>query len=128
MFTLKNILRANASSCIIFGLIFLLFPTNIAVFLGSNEPIPEVILLVLGAALIVNGLHLLWASFKALPSKLLILYFSMGDFIWAVCSTALLIVGVWITTTLGALITILVAVMVATFGILQIIKRKKMSN
>jgi len=128
MITLKTVMRANATSCIIFALTFLLIPAEVATFLGRDTPVPETVLLALGIVLIANGFHLLWASFKPLPSKLLILYFSIGDFIWFFASTSLVILGIWITTESGATISILVAMMVAAFGVLQIVKRIKMSN
>ena len=128
MITLKTVLRANAASCIIFALTFLLQPTQVATFLGHDTPAPETVLLVLGVVLMVNGFHLLWASLKPQPSKFLILYFSIGDFIWFFASTSLVILGVWITTESGVTASILVATMVAVFGALQIAERKKMGN
>lgn len=126
MITLKTVLRANAASCIIFALIFLLIPIEVATFLGQGKPAPEIALLVLGAVLITNGFHLLWTSFRSLPNKYLVLYFAMGDFIWVLASSILMILGIWITTGVGIVASILVAIMVGTFGILQIVKRKKL--
>ena len=128
MITLKTVLRANATSCIIFGFIFLLIPTKIALFLNDKDVLPDTAIIILGAVLLLNGIHLLWASFREYPSKYLILYFSAGDFIWTICSIVLLILGTWITTTLGVITSILVAVMVSVFGLLQIIKRREMCN
>jgi len=128
MITLKMVLKANATSCILFAMIFLSVPLKTALFLGGDEPAAEIVFSLLGAILLFNGLHLIWASFKPLPSKFLILYFSIGDFIWAILSFALLFFGIWITTTVGAILSILVALMVTTFGVLQMIKRKGMGN
>jgi hypothetical protein len=36
--------------------------------------------------------------------------------------------GTWVTTTLGVITSILVAIMVSVFGVLQIIKRREMCN
>ena len=128
MITLKTVMRANAASCIIFALIFLLKPTEAATYLGRDTPAPETVLQVLGVVLMANGFHLLWASLKPLPSKLLVLYFSIGDFIWFLASISLVILGVWITTESGAAASILVAIMVAAFGVLQIANRKKLDD
>ena len=128
MFTLKNVLLANAANCIIFGLIFLLFPMKVALFLGGETHFPELILQILGAVLVINGLHLIWASLQQKPNKFLILYFSFGDFLWAIGSSVLLLMGLWITTMAGIITTILIAIIVLIFGLLQIIKRKAMCN
>lgn len=124
MITLKNVLRTNAMSCLVFGLIFLSIPLDIAIFLSNNAPFPEIILQALGAVLIFNGLHLLWASTQDKPNKLLILYFSMGDLLWAAGTAVLLGLGIWITTTAGIIASVLVALMVTLLGILQLLKLK----
>jgi hypothetical protein len=124
MITLKTVLRMNATSCIIFAIIFLLMPTEVASFLGQNKAAPELLLLVLGLILLTNGLHILWVSWQLKPNKYLVLYFAVGDFIWVVASIILVSQGMWITTTLGIFISLLVAMMVGTFGVLQIMKNK----
>ncbi|WP_426370062.1 hypothetical protein [Pseudocolwellia sp. HL-MZ7] len=128
MFTLKNVLMANAISCIIFGLIFICLPIKVAVFLGGDTHFPELILQILGVVLVINGLHLIWASLQQTPNKWLILYFSFGDFLWAISSSFLLLMRLWITTMAGIITTILVALMVTVFGIMQIIKSREMCN
>ena len=92
---LKTILRLNASSCLGFGALFLALPQFVATFLGS-PPAPPWLIGVVGAALIVNGLHLLHASRRTLPPKILILYFSGGDFAWGLGTIALIASGLWI--------------------------------
>jgi len=121
-------MRANAASCIGFGFIFFIFPAEVSGFLSTNMKVPEIILFVLGIGLFINGVHLVWASFKPLPSKQLVLYFSGGDYIWVLGSVYLLLSGIWITTSIGILVTILVSGMVGSFGILQMLKRKEMGN
>lgn len=123
MITLKKVLTLNAASCIFFGLIFLLFPIKITNFLASNGHMLEMVLMVIGAILFVNGCHLLWASFQSSITKYLIWYFSIGDFIWVLFSLALLITGIWVNTIVGVIAAILVAVMVGTLGALQLIKQ-----
>ena len=80
MFSLKNVMRANAISCLVFGVLFVLLPKLVAIFLGGSSPAPHLYILVLGIVLIVNGFHLLWASRAPLPQKNLVIYFSTGDF------------------------------------------------
>lgn len=128
MITLNHVMKANAVSCIAFGLIFLIIPSDVNMFLSTDMSAPKTILLILGAGLIVNGLHLIWASLKPRPSKLLVLYFSIGDYIWVLASISLLLLGVWITTTAGVITTLIVSTMVGVFGTLQIIKRKEIGS
>ena len=128
MFSLKTILRANAASCLVFGALFALLPSQVTIFLGGSSPAPDVLVLIIGIVLIVNGLHLTWASTIPLPRKELILYFSIGDFIWVIASIGLIITGLWITSVEGVLSTIAIAIMVGIFGILQMIYRKAMGE
>lgn len=124
MLSLKNIMRANATSCIGFGGLFALKSSSVASLLSDTSPAPQSIIMILGLLLIVNGLHLLWASRVTLPNKSLILYFSIGDYIWAVTSLGIILSGIWITTTIGMLLTIAVAIVVGFFGFLQMAGRK----
>ncbi len=128
MITLKTVLRANAMSCIIFGVIFVLAPMAVAQFIGGNNPAPELALTVLGIILLVNGAHLVWASFKELPHKFLIMYFSIGDFLWAIMTVILVAFNLWITTLEGVIASLLIAVGVASLGVLQLFKRKAMGS
>lgn len=128
MFSLKNVMRTNATSCLVFGGLFALRPSLVANFLGGASPAPKIYILILGILLIVNGLHLLWASSIPLPQKRLILYFSTGDYLWVIGSMGLIVSGVWITTTGGVLVASAVAVMVGLFGVLQMTSRKAMGH
>ncbi|MFT5674975.1 MAG: hypothetical protein ACI808_000904 [Paraglaciecola sp.] len=128
MVTLSNIMRVNAFSCIGFGITFFLFPGKVGSFLSSDMKIPEVILLFLGVGLFFNGIHLLWASFGSTPSKKVVLYFSIGDYIWVIGTSYLLLFGIWITTPMGIWVTILVSGLVGAFGILQMLKRNEMAD
>lgn len=128
MITLKTVMRANAASCIIFALIFLLNPAATAAFLGGEIPAPDLVFLILGAVLMFNGLHLVWISSNPMPNKLWVLYFSFGDFLWVIATAVLLFSGIWITTGIGMIASILVAAVVGIFGVLQMIERKKMGH
>ncbi len=123
MLNLKNLMRMNATSCLLFGALFTLFPSEVATYLGGASPAPQLLILALGGALIINGLHLLWATTKPLPTKAIVLYFSAGDAIWVIATTGLLFSGLWITTTDGIITAIAVAVMVGFLGVMQMLKR-----
>lgn len=120
-------MRTNAISCLGFGVLFVLLPKLVANFLGGASAAPQIVILILGVLLVVNGLHLLWASRAALPHKYLILYFSIGDFIWVIVSMGLVASGVWITTLGGVLAACAIAVMVGLFGVRQLMRRKAMA-
>ena len=126
MFTLNNIMRANAISCIVFGLVFLLMPINVIVFLGTDSQLPEIVLQILAIGLIANGLHLIYESLAIIPRKAMVYYFSIGDFIWVIGSVVLLFFGNWITTSTGIAATLAVSIMVATFGLLQLLKSREL--
>lgn len=128
MLSLQNVMGANAMSCLVFGVLFALQPNLVATFLGGESAAPQLYIMILGILLILNGLHLLWASKISLPKKALVLYFSVGDFIWVVASVALVILGVWITTNIGIIVTCVVATMVGLFGVLQMKARKAMGH
>jgi len=120
MLSLKNIMRANAISCVAFGSLFAIKAKSVAVFLGGSEHAPQWLILGLGVLLIINGCHLIWASKIETPKYWLRVYFSMGDFIWVIASVVLIISQLWITTSLGITAAIGVAAMVGLFGVLQI--------
>lgn len=128
MITLSNVMKANATSCIGFGAIFSLFSEQVSHFLSISHQAPSLVFLLLGLVLLFNGFHLIWASFKSMPSKFLVLYFSIGDYIWILATLYLIFAEMWITTSMGIIAALLVALMVGTFGWLQMLARKKMGN
>lgn len=125
MLTLKNVMRANAASCLIFGVVFTALASSVADFLGGSSPPPTLLIFALGIVLIINGIHLLWASNKTLPAKILVLYFSFGDFIWVIASLALIVFELWIVTSHGIIAALFVAAIVGFFGAAQMFLRKR---
>jgi len=115
---LKTILRMNAASCLGFGALFMAAPGAVAAFLGA-PPAPDMLILLLGAVLAVNGLHLLHTSLRSEPPRLLVLYFSLGDFLWVAISVALIAAKLWITTAAGIAAAIAVALAVGGMGLAQ---------
>ena len=124
MFTLNMIMRANALSCILFGLIFLITTEDVIVFLSTDNQMPKLILELLGIVLIINGLHLIYEARVVKPNKHWVIYFSIGDFIWTLASIFLILNEVWITSNNGIIMTAIISIMVGIFGILQLNKSK----
>lgn len=128
MTTLRTILRANAASCLVFGVTFLSLTSPVALFLSARAPAPAIVLQLLGAVLLFNGLHLAWASFRPAPARALILYFSAGDLLWVLATALLLIMDVWVTSVAGIIVSLGVALMVGYFGVMQIRVCRTMSG
>lgn len=121
MSRLRFILRLNALSCLIFGSLFLIGPTSVAAFLGT---VPRAMLAVVGAVLVLNGLHLIFASTRKHLIKNEILWFSSGDIIWWLASLGLVLHGQltnsWLSTGPGITATIITATGVAGLGVAQL--------
>ena len=122
MFTLHNVMKLNALSCITFGTLFLAIPSKVTEFLSHDSQAPTNLLMILGAGLILNGLHIYWAARQTSPKQSLVRYFSTGDFLWVAGSAALLLTGTWITNTAGIISTLIVGAIVGLFGVLQWLK------
>jgi len=121
---LKTILRLNAASCIGFGTLFVAAPGVVAAFLGSPSA-PEMVIWALGAVLILNGVHLLHTSILAQPPGLLVLYFSLGDFLWVLATAGLIAADLWITAPAGIAAAVAVAAAVGAMGFAQIAALKR---
>lgn len=126
MFSLKNVMRSNSASCLLFGTLFSVYPNDVANFLSNSSPAPKMLIFSLGLILVLNGLHLLWASQYHRQNQRLILYFSMGDFLWVIGSILLIFSGLWITSTEGKLASTFVAVLVGLFGAFQLGARSRL--
>lgn len=118
MTRLSLVLRLNAFSCLAFGALFVLAPTAVATVLGSMPPL---VLAVLGAVLVFNGIHLVLASLRTKVVQVEILWFSIGDLAWWLASLVLIALGVWITTPLGIALAITIATVVAALGVTQLL-------
>lgn len=117
MDSLKFIMRLNATSCISFGLLFILIPQVIATFLGS---VPKTVIVVLGIGLLANGAHLIVASWRGTIREIEVIWFSLGDFGWWLATLALIVANLWITTTSGIAVAMIVATFVAGLGVAQL--------
>lgn len=78
-------------------------------FLAEQHVAPYLLIRLLGLVLVVNGLHLLWASSLASFSKYWLVYFAVGDGLWAIATLGVILSGLWLTTFAG--IAVFVAVM-----------------
>lgn len=117
MHSTRITLRVNAFTCAVFGIIFAIYPSEVSKNLGT---IPSHIIAMLGFLLTGHAVHLLFTSLKKTVSKLEIYYFSAGDQAWFLASLALLIMTDWISTPIGYWMTIAVATMVSTIGLMQL--------
>lgn len=113
----KKILRVNAASCITFGFLGVLAPSWIAEFLGDP---PKWVVLVTGAILMMNGLHLILASLRGTFKRWEIVYFSLGDLAWWLGSVLLIAANTWITTSAGQVAMFCIAVAVSGLGVAQL--------
>ncbi|MCP1676407.1 putative membrane protein [Natronocella acetinitrilica] len=119
---LKTALLLHASSCIIFGVIFIAFAGPVSDYIGN--PLAWVVP-ALGAVLLFNGFHLVFASQRAKPLCPEILYFVAGDFLWVVGTLVLVGLGFVITSPQGTVVSLLIATMVGAFGVMQMVGYKR---
>lgn len=119
MTALKFVMRLNAASCLLFGVLFIYMPNHVAIFLGGEAPPPGLLIAATGVVLFMNGLHLIWSSTLSQINKGLIYYFSFGDFSWVLISIYLMTTRLWVTTTAGIMTATGVATVVGCFGIMQ---------
>ncbi|MFT4999486.1 MAG: hypothetical protein ACI861_002244 [Paracoccaceae bacterium] len=113
---LKTVLIANAASCALFGVVFLTIAGSVATFLGDP---PFWLLQVLGAGLLFNAAHLIYAARQNRPNSKLVLYFTLGDALWVLATAGLIATGTWITTSPGIAAAIAVGAYVGLCGIGQ---------
>lgn len=117
---LSRILIANAASCLLFGLLFALFPVAVANFVGDP---PQLLVRILGIGLALNGLLLMLVARKDAPSLMEVMPFVAGDTIWVAATLALIASGLWIETPHGIFASLIVALWVAACGLGQYLYR-----
>lgn len=117
MDSLRFVMRLNAASCVLFGLLFINLPQAIAESLGQ---VPQVIIVALGIGLLVNGAHLIVASRRTNLREIEVIWFSLGDFGWWLTTLALIVANIWITTSSGIIVALIVATAVAALGVAQL--------
>ncbi|MCM2679153.1 hypothetical protein [Echinimonas agarilytica] len=128
MLSLPQVMYLNATSCIVFGVLFLIAPLKVGLFLSQHSTLPTLVVMTVGGILVINGFHLIWGARQSKPKEWLVWYFSLGDFLWVLASLVMVILGIGITSSMGILATVLVAVMVGSFGILQLAQLKNINR
>ena len=113
----RIMLSLNTLTCVGFGVAFLILAPTIGRFLGE---VPPLWLRVIGAGLVLHGVHLLIVSLGKTVSRMHIYYFSAGDLLWFLASLLVIVATELITTTGGVMTTLAVGLMVASIGLTQI--------
>jgi len=116
---LRTVLRLNSFSCLVFGACFAAFPRSVNIYLAGTDRQHSVIA-VLGYLLILNGMHLLLASFRRNIQRFEVVWFSLGDWIWVLATLILLLLNVLLTTLWGIVTSLTVSFLVFSFGLLQL--------
>jgi len=120
MKTLRFVLRLNGGSCVAFGLLFMLAPARVASFLAEQaSSAPPVVIAVLGAGLLINGVALFLTARADSPRRSALWLFSIGDLLWVIATLVLIASGIWIERTWGIIASLLVALFVGSVGLLQ---------
>lgn len=114
---LRTVLFVNAVSCLAFGTLFVLAPQSVGSWLGST---PIGLLQIVGALLIANGAHLVFASMKGTLLPLEVLYFSAGDILWFIGCLALVGANVIVTSGASQVVSMFVSLGVLLLGLAQL--------
>lgn len=123
---LRKILRVNALSCLVFGSLFVLKTPVVLSFLETKSL--DFLISILGFTLLLFAIHLICASFRKLLIKNEILYFALGDILWVALTIILLLFSDITTSTRGVIASLLVALMVGAFGLMQMIYAKRINK
>lgn len=114
---LRTALRMNAASCVLFGALFAAMPAGVAGFLGVSSANAVAII---GVGLLINGGHLLVASWRSRLRPKEVYYFSTGDLLWVTVTLALVASNSLLTTPASVAVSLAVAAFVGTVGVLQL--------
>jgi hypothetical protein len=125
MKNLKLALRLNAASCLVFGLLFVVMPAATGNFLGVSS---AVAITIVGAALLLNGAHLLVASLKQRVNPFEVYYFSVGDLLWVNVTLMLVASESFLPTPASKVAALLVAAFVGAVGVFQLAALSKLSK
>lgn len=125
MKNLKMAFRLNAASCLVFGFLFVVMPGTVGNFLGVSSAMAVTIV---GAALLVNGAHLLVASSRRHVRPLEVYYFSAGDLLWVNVTLMLAASESFLLTPISNVASLLVAAFVGSVGVLQLVALSKLTH
>ena len=115
---LSNILRLNALSCLFFGGVFAVKSGEVSLFLSESSSY-DLVILIVGIGLFLNGLHLVGVSLMTNIPKLQVNYFIVGDVLWVLSTIVLLSFSFIIETNPGRIASLLVASLVGAFAYFQ---------
>ncbi|MCX7553690.1 hypothetical protein OS175_07350 [Marinicella sp. S1101] len=110
------ILKLNGLINLIIGALLVFMPSQVIDFLSTTKQVPEVVVLLLGMALNLIGMLLLWCGNRDHLSPSLIKAFILLDLIWVIFVFALIFSQTWITSTVGTTTTGLIAIVVGRLG------------
>ena len=113
------ILQLNALNCLLFGALFVFIPDQVSAFLSDSQPMPKLLLAVLGVVLNLFGLLLLWLAKQTPPGKRWVGFVALADFAWVLFTAGVLLSQTWVTTVDGMTAAGLVAILVGWLGKLE---------
>ena len=116
--TLRRAIKGNGVFSLTSGLVLALGAKPVAAFMGAGT---TAVYLILGIALIIFGVDLLWVASKDAIDRLLAWTAVILDIIWVVASYTLLLAGWLPLTTTGNWTVALLAEAVTVFAIWQTI-------
>jgi hypothetical protein len=119
MHNINLILQLNALKCLLFGALFVFIPDQVSAFLSDEQPMPELLLAVLGVVLNLFGLLLLWLAKQTPPGQRWVGFIALADFAWVLFTAGVLLAPSWVTTVNGMTAAGLVAILVGWFGKLE---------
>ncbi len=114
--SLKAALRANSIFSMMCAVDLLLFSTSIAQAMGNVAPW---ILQIVGAALVLWALSLVWVSSRPLINQSLVKGIVIADLGWVLGTAVLLIELPEVFSVLGSIVLVAVALIVLVIGLLQ---------
>lgn len=117
MALLRTVIRLNAASCLLFGVLFTAWSAPVSRFLGGTS---TVVVVIAGVALLFNGGHLLTASLRRAIRPGEVCYFSTGDLLWVAMTLGIVASRSVLTTTASVVLSLVVAAFVGTLGIVQL--------
>ncbi|MEM8908135.1 MAG: hypothetical protein AAGD05_09845 [Bacteroidota bacterium] len=113
---LKKVLMANAIFSASSGLLLIIARTSIAQLMGITQPLT---LLGIGVGLLLFALSVFWESRRTTIQKKNVQWIIIQDWLWVIGSTGILLFQAFSLTGLAYALIFGVALIVASFAILQ---------
>ena len=122
---IHTILYANASFCLASALLILLLPGLLAEFVID---LPVIVFRILGVGLLLFALDVFLTARKESPSRGKVLYIFAADLAWVVLTPVVLLTLPERITSLGNLLLVDIALIVAAFATIEWLALKRMSD